>query len=147
MEDQAVLKRQYSSPHINQIQEHGTDVAMYFGHESPLKRQQSRVSGSMSPRAEGNILPLKNRAQEVDPHKTEPIHERIKSKIALNEVAPVLSAKAELRMVDELKARREGVLRAIEQQCEDDCRGGMKPCSIMLRLEIMHGGFPRSWVK
>lgn len=69
------------------------------------------------------------------------------TKIAFDQVAPLLSAKAELKIVDELKARRDRVLRAIEQQCEDDCREGMKPCSIMLRLEIMHEGYAKSWVK
>ena len=69
------------------------------------------------------------------------------TKTAFDQIAPLLSAKAELKIVDELKARRDRVLRAIEQQCEDDCREGMKPCSIMLRLEIMHEGYAKSWVK
>ena len=75
------------------------------------------------------------------------VHKGIESKFAFDQVAPLLSAKAELKIIDELKARRDRVLRAIEQQCDDDCREGMKPCSIMLRLEIMHGGFAKSWVK
>ncbi len=75
------------------------------------------------------------------------IHKGAESKFALDQIAPLLSAKAELKIIDELKARRDRVLRAIEQQCDKDCREGMKPCSIMLRLEIMHGGFAKSWLK
>ena len=58
-------------------------------------------------------------------------------KIDIDLIAPLLSAKAELKIVDGLKARRDRVLRAIEQKCEDDCRVEMKPCPIMLRLEMM----------
>lgn len=146
-EDQTLLKRRNSSPQISQIKIPGTGDAKYHNHKPPLKKQRSSLSGALSPKAERKILPLKNRVEEAGPQKSETIHREIESKIAFDQVAPLLSAKAELRIVDELKARRDRVLRAIEQQCEDDCREGMKPCTIMLRLEIMHGGFSKPWVK
>lgn len=75
------------------------------------------------------------------------MHKGVESKVAFDPIAPLLSAKAELKIVDELKIRRARLLRATEQKCEDDCRAGMKPCSLMLRLEIMHGGYAKSWMK
>lgn len=75
------------------------------------------------------------------------MHKGVESKVAFDPIAPLLSAKAELKIVDELKIRRARLLRATEQKCEDDCQAGVKPCSLMLRLEIMHGGYAKSWVK
>ena len=88
-----------------------------------------------------------NCAEEAGCPKIETVHREIDSKATFEQVVPFLSAKAELRIVDELKARRGRVLRAIEQQCEDDCREEMRPCSLMLRLEIMHNGLAKPWVK
>lgn len=146
-EDQTLLKRRNSSPQISQRKMPETGDAKHHEHKPPFKKHRSSLSGSSSPKAERKVLPLKSRAQEAGPPKTETIQTGIESKMAFDQVTPLLSAKAELKIVDELKARRNRVLRAIEQQCEDDCREGMKPCPIMLRLEIMHGGFARPWVK
>lgn len=146
-EGQTLLKRRNSSPQIRQIKISGTGDAKCHDHNPPVKKQRSSLSGPISPKAERKILPLKTHPQNAGPQKTETIHQEIESRIAFDQVPPLLSAKAELKIVDELKARRERDLRAIEQQCEDDCREGMKPCSIMLRLEIMHGGYAKSWMK
>ncbi len=146
-EDQALLKRRNSSPQISQTKIPGTGDAKYQDHKPIPKKQRSSLSGPLSPKAECKIFPSKSRAPEPGPHKTEMVHKGAESKFAFDQVAPLLSAKAELKIVDELKARRDRVLRAIEQQCDNDCREGMKPCSIMLRLEIMHGGFAKSWLK
>lgn len=142
-----MLKRRKSSPQMSQIKVSGTGDVKYHDHKPPLKKQRSSLSGPLSPKAERKIFPLMSREEEPGPQKTETIHTGIESKIAFDQVAPLLSAKAELKIIGELKARRDRVLRAVEQQCEDDCREGMKPCCIMLRLEIMHGGFAQSWVK
>ena len=107
----------------------------------------SSLSIALSPKAERKLLLLNRCAQEAGFSDTQTIHQEIESNIAFDPVAPLLSAKAELKIVDELKARRGRLLRAIDQRCEDDCRGEMKPCSIMLRLEIMHEGYIKSWVK
>lgn len=145
-EDQTLLKRRNSSPQISQIKVPGTGDAKCYDHKPPLKKHRSSLSGPLSPKSERRILPSKSRAPESGPQKTETIQKGIESKCAFDQVAPLLSAKAELKMVGELKARRDRVLRAVEQQCDDECREGMKPCSIMLRLEIMHGGFAKSCV-
>ncbi len=118
-----------------------------YSHKPPLKKHRSSLSGALSSKAERKLLPQKIRAQDAGPQILEKIHKGIESKIAFDPVAPLLSAKAEWKIFDELKARRDRLLRAIEQKCEDECREEMKPCSIMLRLEIMHGGYAKSWVK
>ena len=146
-DDQTQLKRRNSSPQISQLKTPGNGDTNYNGHKPPLKKHRSSLSGPLSPKAERKLLPLKSRAQQPGPLNTGAIHKEIDSKIAFDPVAPLLSAKAELKLVDELKARRNKLLRAIEQKCEDDCRAEMKPCSIMLRLEIMRGGYAKSWVK
>lgn len=146
-EDQKLLKRRNSSPQISHMGTPDTGDAKCHGHKPPFKKHRSSLSGPLSPKTERKILPLENRAPEAVSPKSEMIQKRIESKLALDQVAPLLYAKAEFKIVDDLKARRDGVLRAVEKQCEDDCREGMKPCSIMLRLEIMHGGFARPWMK
>lgn len=146
-EDQKLLKRRNSSPQISQMRTPETVDAKCHDHKPPFKKHRSSLSGLLSPKAERKILPSENRPPEAVPPKSEMIQKGIESKLALDQIAPLLYAKAELKIVDELKARRDRVLRAIEKQCEDDCREGMKPCSIMLRLEIMHGGFARPWMK
>ena len=146
-EDQTLLKRRNSSPQISQMRMPETGDAKYHDHKPPFKKHRTSLSGLLSPKAERKILPLKTRTQEASSPKTEMMQKGTEPNLALNHVPPLLCAKTELKIVDELKARRDRVLRAIERQCEDDCREGMKPCSIMLRLEIMHGGFARPWVK
>ena len=146
-DNHTLVKRRNSSPPVSQFNLLGTGDAKHCGHKPPLKKQRSSLTGPLSPKAERKILPFKNRAQEAGPAKIDTMHAGIESKIVFDQVVPLLSAKAELKMVDELKARRDQVLRAIEQQCEDDCREGMQPCSIMLRLEIMHGRCAKPWVK
>ena len=147
MDDQTQLKRRNSSPQISQLKKPGDGDTNYNGHKPPLKKHRSSLPGPLSPKAERKLLPLKSRPQQPSHLNTRAIHKEIDSKSAFDSVAPLLSAKAELKLVDELKARRDRLLRAIEQKCEDDCRAEMKPCSIMLRLEIMRGGYAKSWVK
>ena len=144
---QTLLKRRNSSPQISQVKIPGTGDAKYRDHKPPLKKQRSSLSGPLTTKGERKLHPLKNCAEEAGFPKIETVHKEMDSKAAFEQVAPFLSAKAELRLVDELKARRGRVLRAIEQQCEDDCREEMRPCSLMLRLEIMHNGLAKPWVK
>ena len=125
----------------------GKGDTKYGGQIRPLKKHRSSLSGPLSPKAERKFLPLKTYAQEAGLSNTQTIHKEIESKVAFDPVTPLLSAKAELKIVDELKARRGRLMRAIDQKCEDDCRGEMKPCSILLRLETMDGGYAKSWVK
>ena len=145
-EDQTLLKRRNSLPQVSEIKMPGIDDTKYGGHP-PLKKHRSSLSRPLSLKAEGKLLPLKIYAQEAGLSDTQKIHKEIESRNSFDPVAPLLSAKAELKIVDELKARRVRLLRAMDQKCEDDCRGEMKPCSIMLRLEIIHGGYAKSWVK
>ena len=146
-EGQTLLKRRNSSPQIGQIKIYGTSDAKCHDHKPPLKKHRCSLSGPISPTAERKILPSKSHPTKADSQRTETVHQETESKVAFDQVAPLLSAKAEVKIVDELKIRRDRVLRAIEQQCEDDCREDMKPCSIMLRLEIMLGGYAKSWMK
>ena len=125
----------------------GTGDAKYCDHKPPIKKQRSSPSGPLTPKAERKFHPLIDCAEEAGYPKLETVHKEMDSKANFEQVVPFLSAKAELRIVDELKARRGRVLRAIEQQCEDDCREEMRPCSLMLRLEIMHNGLAKPWVK
>lgn len=142
--DQSLLKRRNSSPHINQIKITGKDDTKFHGHKPPLKKHQSSLPGLTLPKAERRICPLKSRARDAGLENTQTIHKGVESKIVVDKAAPFLSAK-ELKTVDEHKTRRDRLLRAIEQKCEDECREEMKPCSIMLRLEIMHGGYAKSY--
>ena len=137
--DQSLLKRRHSSPQISQIKTES------HGYKPPLKKHQSNLPGPLSPKSERKLCPLKSRAQDSSLQNTETIHKKIISKVVVDKAAPLLSAKEELKIVDELKARRDRLLRSIEQKCEDECRDEMKPCSIMLRLEIMHGGYAKSY--
>ena len=134
---------------MSQIKVSGTGGAKHHDHKPPLKKQRASLPRPLSPKAERKLLPVKSRTQEAGRPEKETIYKGIESKAAFGQVTPLLSVKAELKIIDELKARRVGVLRAIEQQCEDNCREGTKPCSIMLRLEIIHAGagFAQSWVK
>ena len=126
----------------------GTGNAKYGGQKRPLKTHRSSLSVALSSKVERKLLLLKHCTQEAAGlSDTQPIHKEIESNTAFNPVAPLLSAKAELKIVDKLKARRGRLLRAINQKCEDKYQGEMKPCSIMLRLEIMHEGYIKPWVK
>lgn len=142
-EDRTLLKRRNCSPQVSQIKKPRILDTKYYGH----KKARSSLSGPLAPKAECKLIPSKSRSEEASPLDGETMHKGVGSKIAFNSIAPLLSGKAELKLVDELKIRRARLLRATEQKCEDDCQAGMKPCSFMLRLEIMHGGYAKSWVK
>ena len=147
MEDQRLLKRRSSSRQVSQVKTSETSDTKYHGHQPPFKKHQSTVSESLSLKAERKIPISKSCTQEACCSSTESAHKGFQSKFDFDSIAPLLSAKAGLKIVDGLKARRDRVLRAIEQKCEDDCRVEMKPCPIMLRLEIMQGGYVKPWVK
>ena len=146
-EDQRLLKRRNSSRQVSQVKTSETSDTKYHGHQPPLKKHQSTVSESLSLKAERKIPISKSCTQDACCSSTERAHKGFESKIDFDPVAPLLSAKAELKIVDGLKTRRDRVLRAIEQKCKDGCRVEMRPCPIMLRLEIMQGGYVKPWVK
>ena len=146
-QDQRLLKRRDSSRQVSQVKMSETSDKKYHGHQPPFKKHQSTVSESLSLKAERKIPMSKSCTQDACCSSTERVHKGFDSKIDFHPIAPLLSAKAELKIVDGLKARRDKVLRAIEQKCEDDCRVEMKPCPIMLRLEIMQGGYVKPWTK
>ena len=145
--DQTFLKRRSSSPQVSQIKTPGRNDTKLYVDKPPLKKHRSSLSGPLSPKSERKDLPSKSHVQEAGTLNTAMIHQDFESKYPVDPIAPLFSAKAELKIVDELKARRDRLLQAIEQKCEIDCRAEMQPCSIMLRLEIMHGGYAKSWVK
>lgn len=142
-DDRTLLKRRKCSPQVSQIKIPRITDTKYYGH----KNARSSLSGPLAPKVERKLIPSKGRSQEAGPLGGEMMHKGLGSKVTFDPIAPPLSAKAELKIVDELNFRRARLLRATEQKCEDDCRAGMKPCSFMLRLEIMHGGYAKSWVK
>ena len=124
-----------------------TSDTKYDGHQPPLKKHQSTVSGPPSLKTERKIPLSENCTQDARYSSNEKAYKGFESKTDFDPMAPLLSAKVELKIVDELKARRDRVLRAIEQKCEDYCRVEMKPCPIMLRLEFMQGGYVKPWLK
>ena len=143
-ETRTLLKRRKSSTPISQMKLPKSGDTKYYNCKAPLKKHRSTLSGTSSPKAARKILSLKSRSQEAGRQSLETLHKEVHSKTAFDPVDPLLSVKSEMKVVDELKARRDRLLRAIEQKCEDDCREEMKPCCIMLRLEIMHA---KLWVR
>ena len=146
-EDHRLLKRRNSSRQVNHLKTSEKSDTKYHGHQPPFKKQQSTVSESLSLKAERKISISKSCTQDARCSSPERAHKGFESKIDFDPIAPLLSAKAEMKIADGLKARRDRVLRAIEQKCEDDCRVEMKPCPIMLRLELIQEGCVKSWVK
>ena len=138
-DDQRLLKRRNSSRQISQVKTSETTDTKYHVHQPLLKKHKSIISESLSLKTERKIPISKSCTQDACCSDNER-QKGLKSKIGFDPIAPLLSAKTELKIVDGLKARRDRVLRAIEQKCEDYCRVEMKPCPIMLRLEIMQGG-------
>ena len=146
-EDHRLLKRRNSSRQVNHLKTSEKSDTKHHGHQPPFKKQQSYVSESLSLKAERKISISKSCTQDARCSSPERAHKGFESKIDFDPIAPLLSAKAEMKIADGLKARRDRVLRAIEQKCEDDCRVEMKPCPIMLRLELIQEGCVKSWVK
>ena len=140
-EDQRLLKRRNSSRQVSQVKTSETSDTKYHVHQPLLKKHKSIVSESLSLKAERKSPISKSCTQDACCLDNERAHKGIESKIDFDPIAPLLSSKTELKIVNGLKARRDRVLRAIEKKCEDYCRVEMKPCPIMLRLEIMQGGY------
>lgn len=145
--DQRLLKGRNSSQQVGQVRTSETSDTKYHVHQPPLKKYKSSVSESLSLKAERKLPISKSYTQDACCSDNERAHKGLESKIDFDPIALLLSVKAELKIVDGLKARRDRVLRAIEQKCEEYCRVEMKPCPIMLRLEIMQGGYVQPWVK
>ena len=145
--DQRLLKGRNSSQQVGQVRTSETSDTKYHVHQPPLKKYKSSVSESLSLKAERKLPISKSYTQDACCSDNERAHKGLESKIDFDPIALLLSVKAELKIVDGLKAQRDRVLRAIEQKCEEYCRVEMKPCPIMLRLEIMQGGYVQPWVK
>lgn len=146
MKDQTLPTRRNSSPQVSQVKPLGTFHTIYHSHRPPFKKHRSNFSRPRSPKVEHKISPSRSRAQEAGPSSIETVHKEFESKIGFDPIPPLLFAKAETKIVDELKAQRDRLLRVIEQKCEADCLAELKPCPVMLRLGIMHG-YAKSWVK
>ena len=140
-DEQRLLKRRNSSRQVSKVKTSDTSDTKYHGHQPPFKKHHSTNPESLSLKAERKIPISKSCTQNACCSSTERAHKGFESKTDFDPIAPLICAKAELKIVDRLKVRRDRVLRAIEQKCKDDCRVEMKPCPIMLRLEIMQGGY------
>lgn len=143
-EDQTPPKRQNSLPIVIQVQRAASgDENDCYG-KSPLKKQRPSFSRPTSPRPERKDRPCKN---DTVVQKMEAMYRARDTRNGCTQAHSLLSVKEEMRLVEDLKIRRARALLAIEKKCDDGCREGLNPCSVLLQLETIHDGHYQSCKK